>query len=81
VGVEICAPLHLIGAGQGSFLRGFLAWVLQHSDSVFRDSRICSSQLAGHTEAYAMLQDALWFALSLVWLCPLVAAIIFVFLH
>jgi len=40
--------------------------VLQHSDSVFRDSRICSSQFAGHTEAYAVLQDALWFALSLV---------------
>ena len=59
----------------------FLAWVLQHSDSVFRDSRICSRQLAGHTEAYAMLQDALWFALSLVWLCPLVAAVIFVFSH
>ena len=36
----------------------------------------------GHTEAYAMLQDALWFALlSLVWLCPLVAAVIFVFSH
>jgi hypothetical protein len=32
-------------------------------------------------ESYAMLQDALWFALSLVWLCPLVAAIIFVFSH
>ena len=28
-----------------------------------------------------MLQDALWFALSLVWLCPLVAAIIFVLSH
>jgi hypothetical protein len=58
-----------------------LAWVLQHSDSVFRDYRICSRQLAGGYEAYAMLQDALWFALSLVWLCPLVAAIIFVFSH
>jgi hypothetical protein len=37
--------------------------------------------ISGHTEAYAMLQDALWFALSLVWLCPLAAAIIFVFSH
>ena len=59
----------------------FLARVLQHCDSVFRHSRICSRQLAGAYESYAMLQDALWFALSLVWLCPLVAAIIFVFSH
>jgi len=28
-----------------------------------------------------MRQDTLWFALSLVWLCALVAAIIFVFSH
>ena len=65
--------------GTGIVPTWFLAWVLQHSDSVFRDTRICSSQLAGAYEACAMMQDALWFALSLVWLCPLVAAIIFVF--
>ena len=43
--LERRVSLHLTRDRDRSYV--VLAWVLQHSDSVFRDSRICSRQLAG----------------------------------
>jgi|SRR6516165_11272682 hypothetical protein len=59
-------PLHLIGAEQGSFLHGSWLGCCSIATTFSGTPGYVRANWRGHTEAYAMLHDALWFALSLV---------------